>query len=64
MAERQCVSVSNLNAPTCPVGSNGLTCSGNSRGVSGCTLVVVVVIELCVVRSLVERNMSSYVMRV
>ena len=30
----QCVSLSTLSIPTCPMGSNGELCSGASRGVS------------------------------
>ena len=30
----KCMDLSTLNSPTCPVGSNGVLCSGPSRGVS------------------------------
>ena len=32
--DQECRNVSSLNIPPCPKGSNGLTCSGNTTGVS------------------------------
>ena len=32
--DQECHNVSSLKIPSCPTGSNGLTCSGNMNGVS------------------------------
>ncbi len=36
--DQECRNLSTLNSPSCPVGNNGLVCSGNTSGVSIATV--------------------------